>query len=186
MKIFIVIISGFVYTTLLGQIKADPLPFQGKWSKTSGSAPQYLNGTLVNFANFGFTRSQYDFKPDSTYIFHSESKQSSNAYILTDEEGRYLVVNNELTIAPEKCVAKMLDANGALKETRVITSGKRYYTWQMVYFEGIDETQFVLTAAQENFIDGGFSANNAYPNSFMYGNKTEPEWQFPAEQNSND
>jgi hypothetical protein len=169
---------GLVYTTMFAQMNSINSPFPGKWSKTSSSAPQYLNGTLVNLANFGYTRGQYEFKDDSTYTFHGESKQSTNAYIITDEHGKYAVVDNELILDPEKCIAKMLDAKGELKETKVITPEKRVYSWQMVYFEGIDETQFVLTAEEENYIDGVFSSNLMYPNSFLYGNKTNPEWKF--------
>lgn len=181
MRIFVIIMSGLIYTTVFAQsLDSAQFPFPGKWSKTSSSAPQYLNGTLVNFSNFGYTRGQYEFKSDSSYTFHGESKQNTNAYILTDESGKYIVNGSELVLVPEKCYAKMLDAKGALKEAKIITSEKRVYSWQMVYFEGIDETQFVLTSATENFIDGGFSSNSNYPNSFMYGNKLEPEWQFPV------
>lgn len=181
MRILIMIMAGLIYTTIFGQMNVVNSPFPGKWSKTSSSAPQYLNGTLVNFANFGYTRGQYDFKDDSTYTFHGESKQSTNAYILTDEVGKYVVTGNDLLLVPEKCLVKMLDTKGELRETKIIASNKRVYSWQMVYFEGIDETQFVITAEEENFIDGVFSSNTRYPNSFLYGNKTEPEWKFSIE-----
>jgi hypothetical protein len=181
MRIFIMIMAGLIYTTIFGQMNVVNSPFPGKWSKTSSSAPQYLNGTLVNFANFGYTRGQYDFKDDSTYSFHGESKQNTNAFILTHEEGKYIADRDSLIIMPERCIVKMLDAYGSLKETKIIASEKRVYSWQMVYFEGIDETQFVLSATQENFIDGVFSSNASYPNSFLYGNKMEPAWKFSIE-----
>lgn len=150
----------------------------GKWAKSSSGPPQYSNGRLVNFVNAGYHKAQYDFKSDGSYHFHGESQFSSNDFAITDEKGKYTVSGNQLTVIPASSSVKKVDLNGKLKKLDRLALTKRNYTWQFHYFEGIRQMQLVLSAANENMLDGGFKGNDLFPRSFLYSREYKPEWRF--------
>ncbi len=150
----------------------------GKWAKSASSPPQYNNGVLVNLVNTGYSKGQYDFKPDGTYNFHSESMFSYNDYNLVDESGRYSVSGSQLSLTPSKSELRKVDANGTVKKSQVLPLTKREYSWQLHYFEGIGETNLVLSSVAENILDGAYGGNSRFPNSFLYSQKFVPEWKF--------
>src|SRR6185503_3193830 len=117
----------------------------GKWAKSASSPPQYQNGTLVNLVNAGYHKGQYEFKADGTYSFHGESQFSSNDYGLTEEKGNYSVSGNQITLSPTSATIRKMDANGSLKKSENLPLSKRVYSWQLQYFEGINETNLVLS-----------------------------------------
>jgi hypothetical protein len=150
----------------------------GKWAKSASSPPQYQNGTVVNLVNAGYHKGQYEFKPDGTYSFHGESQFSSNDFGLTDEKGNYLVSGNQVILTPSSATIRKVDANGALKKSENLPLSKRVYSWQLHYFEGINETNLVLSGISENMVDGGYGSNSQFPNSFLYSREFLPEWRF--------
>jgi hypothetical protein len=150
----------------------------GSWEKTSSSPSAYTNGVLTNPGYAGYTKGRYDFRQDGTYVFQSESSSNSTEYRLIDEKGTYAISGNKLTISPSNSLYRVVDDKGKLKKSEKIPANKRTYTWQTHYFEGLQETALILGAGKENVIDGGFSVNEAFPNSFIYSPGKTIEFRF--------
>ncbi len=153
----------------------------GKWGKSSSSPSAYTNGVMNNLAYSGYTKGQYDFKTNGTYIFQGESwggYLNATEYRLIDENGSYRVTGNQLTLSPVKSLYRVVDQDGKMKNSEQLNLSKRIYSWQTYYYEGIQETNLVLTASRENVIDGGFSSNSLFPNSFLYSREKQPEFKF--------
>jgi hypothetical protein len=150
----------------------------GKWARSSSGPPQYNNGRLVNLAGSGYHKGQYDFQSDGSYSFHGESQFSSTDFAITVEKGKYIVSGNTLTLIPENSSVKKVDLNGNFKKMEQLSLAKRTYTWQSHYFEGIQETQLVLSNVKENIIDGGYGSSSQFPASFLYSREYKPEWRF--------
>lgn len=151
----------------------------GQWTKSSGSPPQYNNGLLINLANFGRYTVEYIFNTDGSYRLHGEAEINSASYRLIDESGTYTVQGNQLTLIPSTGSHRMVDGQGTLKKSDKLPLTKRVYTWQLHYFEGIQEDNLVLTASTDNILDGGFSGNDSFPNSFLYAKRNyQTYWKF--------
>jgi hypothetical protein len=52
------------------------------------------------------------------------------------------------------------------------------YQWKLHYFGGIGELDLVLKPAKPVARDGGFSGNDLFPNSYLYGQRDNLEWRF--------
>lgn len=147
----------------------------GSWGKSASSPSAYTNGVLTNLGYAGYTKGQYTFHENGKYIFQGESFGGSSEFRLIDENGTYSVKNNSLVINPVRSLYRVVDGDGKLKKSQEIPLTKRTYTWQKYFFEGLNETDLILTSTKENAIDGGFSSHSMFPNSFIYspGNKLE-------------
>lgn len=169
-------------TTARTSIPAAPnnsLPsLTGKWAKSTSSPSRYVNGKLTNAAYAGYYKGQYDFKSDGTYTFTGESYNGINEFGLIDEKGKYSIKGQQLIITPASAKMRMTDLNGKPKKSQTLSLVSRTYTWQLHYFEGIQEYNLVLSTGKENTIDGGFSDNSSFPSSFLYSMKYKPEFRF--------
>ncbi|MGB8190803.1 MAG: hypothetical protein WCF67_02735 [Chitinophagaceae bacterium] len=154
-------------------------PVNGKWGK-SASSPFGLDAATIA-TNAGYAKCQYDFKPDGTYTLRGEGwggYSRSNEYTLINENGTYKVNNQQLVITPAKSALRVVDRDGKVKKSNNLDISKRTYTWQMHYFEGINETQLILTPVKEYFQDGGVSQSGAFPGAYLYSQDYKPEWRF--------
>jgi hypothetical protein len=153
----------------------------GIWHKSSGSPSAYTNGVLTNLSYSGYTKGEYHFKTDGTYIFQGESWSgyyNSNEYRLIDEKGVFAVNGNQLNITPSASLYRVVDSDGNLKKSEKLSLDKRTYIWQTHYYEGLQETALVLTAKKENAIDGGFASSTQFPDSFIYSPGKKLEFRF--------
>jgi hypothetical protein len=168
-----------IVTTPAPAIETNSLPsIPGKWAKSASSPSRYINGKINNMAYNGYYKGQYDFKKDGTYTFIGESYNGLNEFGLIDEKGKYVVKGQQIIITPASAKMRVTDLNGKLKKSQTLAVPARTYTWQVHYFEGIQEYNLVLTSAKENIIDGGFSGNSLFPSSFLYSIKYKPEFRF--------
>jgi hypothetical protein len=153
-------------------------PFTGYWGKSSNSP---YGGDITT--NAGYYKFHYDFKPNGTYTFHGESwggYTRSNDYILIDESGSYSIIDKQLVIMPAKGKLQQVDKDGKVKKTEPLDISRRMYTWQLYYFEGINETNLILTSTRDYLQDGGYSANQQFPNSYLLSKDYKPEWKIPV------
>ena len=150
----------------------------GTWHKSSSGPPQYVNGVLNNLAYSGYTKGQYTFNTNGTYVFQGELYNGINEFGLTDEIGSWSVTGNQLSLTPSKSLYRAVDLDGKLKRTENISKAKRIYTWTTHYYEGIQETSLILTAKETNAVDGGFSDPGLFPNSFIYSPGARLEFRF--------
>lgn len=167
-----------------GSINAEPVagntstsnPFNGKWAKSGSSDNGIDAASIITYA--GYYKCQYDFKPDGTYTLHGEMRTNTNTYVIIDESGSYKINGAQFTITSSKGTLKKIDRNGKLQRTESIEPVKRAYAWQLHYFEGLDETQLVLTPAKLYTWDGGIGGNSLFPNSLLFSQQFKPEWQY--------
>lgn len=173
------------YQKMIAQVKknetkeAKAQPFAGKWAK-SASSPYSLNpGAIVT--NQGSYKAQYEFKENGSYVFHGENwggHMSSTRYMVIDEAGTYMVNGNQVILTPSKSQLKVTNPEGVVQKTETLSLTKRIYQWQLHYFEGIGETNLVLSGVKENVIDGGYASNSLFPSSFLYSKEYKPEWRI--------
>jgi hypothetical protein len=150
--------------------------FAGKWGKAS-SSPWSLDPGAV-LTNVGYIKCQYDFKANGTYTMRGESYANAQKWTLLSESGTFTINGQQLVITPVKSGLKIVNREGKVLQTKPVDMSKRTYTWQLHYFEGLQETQLVLTPLKDYFQDGGFGSNSAFPNSYLYSQKYVPEWRF--------
>ena len=151
-------------------------PFSGKWSK-SGSSPVGLDpGTVLT--NAGYYKCTYDFRPDGSYALRGESRTNTGTYIAVDETGSYKLNGTQLTITPAKGKLQSLNSDGKVLKSQSVDLAKRIYSWQLYYFEGLNETQLVLTPAKPYAWDGGTGGSSQFPNSVLLSQQYKPEWRF--------
>lgn len=154
-------------------------PFSGAWGKSASSPMGTDPGSVLT--NAGYIRSLYNFKPDGTYTLHGETWGGylrSNHFTVLDESGTYSISNNQLTITPSKGKIVTTDRDGKVQKTDKLDLAKRTYTWQLLYFEGLQETQLILTSKKEYFQDGGFAGSTAFPNSYIFSQNFKDEWKI--------
>jgi hypothetical protein len=151
-------------------------PFNGKWSSSGSSLRDFSPGSILTDA--GYYKNMYDFRPDGTYTLRGESRTNTGNYILIDENGSYKINGTQLIITPAKGKIQTFDRDGKLLRSQVGELAKRSYTWQLHYFEGLDETQLVLTPARSYTWDGGTGGSSLFPNSVLLSQKTTIEWRF--------
>lgn len=152
------------------------VPFGGKWAKSSSSPWGLDPGTIMT--NAGYTKCQYDFKPDGTYTMRGESYANAQKWTLLNESGTYKVSGQQMIITPAKSGLQVVNREGKLLQAKPVDMSKRTYTWKLHYFEGLQENQLVLTPVKDYFQDGGFGSNAAFPDSYLYSQKYIPEWRF--------
>jgi hypothetical protein len=150
-------------------------PFKSRWATSTGSADALRPGGL------GASRRQYDFRPDGTYTFHAEHWGGSlrpNWWYVVDERGTWSLAGARVTVAPDAATGTVKDGDGRTQETRKLALEKVTYAWQVVFFEGIHETNLVLTPEAKTQRDGDFAANDRYPGSYLLSNTYKPDWRF--------
>lgn len=152
------------------------VPFAGAWAKSSSSPWGLDPGTIMT--NAGYTKCQYDFRPDGTYTMRGESYANAQKWTLLTENGTYKVSGQQMIITPAKSGLQIVNRDGKVLQTKQVDMSKRTYTWQLHYFEGLQESQLVLTPVKDYFQDGGFGSNAAFPNSYLYSQTYKPEWRF--------
>lgn len=148
----------------------------GVWSK-SASSPAGTTGT-VTYA--GYYKGQYNFKADGTYTFKAERRYTSTSqgFWTTEESGTYTINGDSLTVSPSVSRVTVRSLEGTVQKTQNNPLEKVTYGWSLHFFEGIGETNLVLRPAQPTTRDGGFSANNNFPNSYLYSQNGKLEWRF--------
>lgn len=152
------------------------IPFAGKWAKSS-SSPWGLDPGTVS-TNAGYIKCQYDFKSDGTYIMRGESYANAQKWTLLNESGTFKINGQQIIITPAKSTLQVVNRERKVLQAKPADMSKRTYTWQMHYFEGLQDNQLVLTPAKDYFQDGGFGGNSAFPNSYLYSQQYKPEWRF--------
>ncbi len=151
---------------------SGPLPISGAWGTSVAGQPN--DGTPT-------VRRQYVFGTDGTYRYHSESwggAYRSDEYMLIDERGTFAITGDQFTIAPTAATRTFRSAK-AIKKTEAIALEKVTYKWQTHFFEGIKETDLILTPRAKTARDGEFASNDQFPNSYLLANTYHPEWKFP-------
>lgn len=151
-------------------------PFNGKWSGSHSTLRDLSPGSILT--NAGYYKNTYDFKPDGTYTLRGESLTNTGNYITVDENGSYKLNGTQLTITPAKGKIQTLNREGKVLKSQSVELAKRSYAWQLHYFEGLDETQLVLTPAKLYTWDGGTGGSSLFPNSVLLSQKTTIEWRF--------
>lgn len=154
-------------------------PFSGQWAKSQSSPYGIDPGSLLT--NAGYMKCQYDFKPGGTYTLRGESwggYMRANDYTVLQENGKYTITGNQLVIIPASSKLYSTDGESNLKKTTALDASKRTYTWQLHYFEGLNETQLVLTPVKAYFQDGGFSSGGQFTNAYLYSTTYKPEWRI--------
>jgi len=151
----------------------------GVWSKSASSPWGTAPGAVAT--NAGYYKGQYQFKDDGTYTFKGESwggYSRSEEFWTIVENGTYSISGDVLTISPGASVATQRNAAGVVRKSQNNALEKVVYKWQLHYFEGIGETNLVLQPQRPTQRDGGFSANSAFPNSYLYSQGSNLEWRF--------
>lgn len=148
----------------------------GVWSISAGN---HAGTNLVT--NAGYSKGQYQFKPDGTYAFKSErwfGYARSKEFYTTEESGTYTVSGDTLTVSPKTSKTTLRSPEGVVQKTQNNPLERVTYKWQLHHFEGIDETQLVLRPPKETARDGGFSSSTLFPNSYLYSPSANLEWRF--------
>lgn len=174
----VLVLDSTVVATVSATEPTNTQQFMGKWAKSASSPSRYINGVINNMVYNGYYKGQYEFKKDSIYIFIGESYNGLNEFGLFNEKGTYKVKGQQVILNPSNSSIRVTDLNGKLKKTQSLSKAKRTYNWRFHYFEGLQEYNLVLTADKENIIDGGYSSNSLFPNSFLYSRDYKPEWKF--------
>lgn len=154
-------------------------PFNGKWGKAGSSDMSVDAGAVL--INVGSYKCQYDFKPDGTYALRGEAwggYMRANDYTRIDESGTYKVSEQQLSLIPSKGKLQKLNRDGKVLKSENLAISKRTYSWQLHYFEGLNETQLVLTPAMQYTWDGGAGGNSLFPNGLLLSQQYKPEWRF--------
>lgn len=155
--------------------------FDSSWQSLIANVKTTGQETLLATTSFPFTgywgksdnsyKFHYCFQPDGTYTLHGENVEDNT---LTDESGRYSIIDKQLVIMPAKGKLTAVDKDGKLKKTQSLDISRRVYTWQL------DQTNLILTSTKDYRQDGGYSANAQLPNSYLLSKDYQPEWKFPA------
>jgi hypothetical protein len=149
-------------------------PFPGKWG--SGKSAQKAGGV-----SFGSIISQYDFRADGSYTFHSEAWGGTfnpNWRLVIDEQGSWAVAGEQLTVTPRAATSVVRDGSGAVQKTSELPLEKVTYRFQTTYFSGLQETQLVLTPPAATVRDGAFAVNASFPNSYLLRDAYKPAFRF--------
>jgi hypothetical protein len=151
-------------------------PVVGVWTAASTSPAGTSMGTHA-----GTFRGRYTFKSDGTYAFKSElwgGYSNSNVWWTTEEAGIYSVEGDSLTIVPKTSKATLRNLAGAVQQTKSNPLEKVAYKWTTHYFEGIQETNLVLTPPQKTSRDGVMGGNSLFPNAYLYKQGDNLAWRY--------
>lgn len=151
-------------------------PFNGKWSRSGSSPAGFDPGSVLT--NAGYYKCTYDFRPDGMYALRGESRTNTGNYMTIEESGSYKMNGTQMIVTPAKGKLQSLDRDGKVLKSQSVDLAKRTYAWQMHYFEGLNETQLVLTPAKPYPWDGGTGGNSLFPNSILLSQQYKPEWRF--------
>lgn len=154
----------------------SPNPFNGKWKKSSSTLQDLSPGSVLTYS--GYYKCEYNFKPDGTYTLYGEMYTNTRNYVLVDESGNYKTSGNQLIITPAKARLQTRDNDGKVQKTENMAITKRTYNWQLHFFEGLNETQLVLTPAKPYPWDGGTGGNSLFPNGALFSQQINIEWRF--------
>jgi hypothetical protein len=153
--------------------KAEAIP--GTWATSrSGNFDPYWVGL-----HHGSSVHLYDFKNDGTYTYRQEARGGSylpDQLILTEENGTYALDGNKLTLSPQAGTAVIKNRAGELQKKLEPRLEKVTYVWQFYFFEGLQETELVLTPPGQTSRDGLFASNALFSRSYLLSSKYRPEW----------
>lgn len=141
----------------------------GSWERSAGAA------------DHGYARWGYVLDAGGTYTFKSErwfGPLRANEWHLTREEGSWTVSAGELSLAPVSARGTVVDGNGAELKTFDVPLERTTYAWKKQLFEGLGETQLVLTPPAATQRDGDFGGNDAFPASYLFSANRTIEWKF--------
>jgi len=158
----------------------------GTWGAASSNQSSYA----VSNGLGGYIKKQYTFSPNGTYEFLVKTFQYTMRNLLfTKETGTYQLNGNSLTLIPQKgyiqawTKGSVVDSTGRRSETdnwgKLVSTQptkleKVTYQISKQYFSGIQEWQLVMQAGKPTERDGPFTANAAFPNSWLYGTQKFP------------
>lgn len=145
----------------------------GRWAQSASDGH-------LGVVTSGSVKRQYEFNADGTYRFHSESWGGtfrSTEWYVVDESGTFSVEANRVTVVPASAKGVLRTKQEVLK-TMTLPLERVTYTWQTTYFEGIQETNLVLTPPAKTTRDGVFAANDRFKSSYLYSAQYTPEWTF--------
>lgn len=155
--------------------QADKNSVVGLWidynAETTGN---YVNGNPQYTA--GYTRKEYAFYPDGTYLFRKKQWITSMKEILfVYETGTYALAGNQLTINPKKGmgewwskVGQQADAWGKRLKVAGYKMEKVTYAFEMKYFSGSQDHTLTLSSGKPTQRDGGSFNNAKDPYEFRY------------------
>jgi hypothetical protein len=156
-----------------GAGKAEAI--QGNWATSrSGNFDPFWVGL-----HHGSSVHQYTLKNDGTYTYKQEARGGSylpDQLILVEENGTYAVDGNKLTLCPQAGTAVIKNRAGELQKKLEPRLERVTYIWQFHFFEGLQETQLVLTAPGQTSRDGLFASNGLFSRSYLLSSKYHPEW----------
>ena len=100
--------------------------------------------------------------------------------MLLEESGTYALEGNRLTISPRAGSSVVKNRAGDVVRTAKPTLSAVTYLWRFHLFEGLGETQLVLTPPGPTDRDGALAANDAFRDSYLLSATYVPEWHvFP-------
>ena len=145
----------------------------GTWGSNAGASMTYGDPVAAGMA--GYTKSQYTFNADGTYVFNSKTfRMGYDKIILVRESGTFQISGDTLLVKPQKSVIQAWSKrNGVDDWGRLLSTQNRKleqvtYKFTRHYFSGIQEWNLVLQAAQPTERDGPFSTFTLFPNAWYY------------------
>lgn len=151
----------------------------GTWSTSHAS------WNMLEAGAQGSEKHEYVFSPDGSYTYRAEAYLVVRAgqWFLVTERGTLAVAGDHVAIVPSEIEGVIKNADGDVVETLSIPLDRVTYRWDLHLFEGIGETQLVLTPidpAGETRRDGPYASNGLFPTSYLLSPKDTLEWRaFP-------
>jgi hypothetical protein len=149
------------------------LSIKGTWLRTSSINP-YNGGRNMDY---GYTKRQYTFQEDGTYIFYAKTwDMSMENIILRKENGTYQLAGDKLIITPAQSIIETwskkdgADAWGNKLKSEVLPfENSSYILILKNYGEGIG-WNLIMTpeSRKQTQRDGAYSVNSEFPNSYFY------------------
>ena len=145
----------------------------GTWGSNAGASMTYGDPVAAGMA--GYTKSQYTFNANGTYVFNSKTfRMGYDKIILVRESGTYQTSGDTLSIKPQKSVIQAWsklnggDGWGKLLSTQNRKLEPVNYKFTRHYFSGIQEWNLVLQADHTTERDGPFSTFKQFENGWYY------------------
>ena len=157
----------------VGTAAAAAPSIAGTWAaSTSARDP-------VTKLSTGSILTQYDLRADGTYTFHMENWHGHLAkpeWYVVHETGRYTADATTLTIVPKTATGVVRNDKGEVVKTSKPALEKVSYRWQLHFFEGLGETQLVLTPPKPTSRDLAGGGTSQFPGGYLYSATYKPEW----------
>ena len=162
-----------------GPSAPDPVaisgPFVGRWATSHSDWDMTVAGTK------GSEVHEYTISGDGTYSYRREGRSTARGDVVLTvaESGTATVDGDRITLTPRDLQGAIKNRDGSVVETVTLAPETVTYTWQLHRFEGIQETQLVLTPvapAATTIRDGAFASNDLFPTSYLLSAKYQPEW----------